>query len=341
MTDATDTVTVTWIHPSVRDRVITHLMTNEAARRSFLVHAEVDGLMLALSDEGGAEGDRRLPFLRDDDDWAAITERFGGLPGEAWDRESARLLSLLERISQLATDEDTEPATRGHLKEIITAALERLRNHWDRNHTDIQTSSLRAFYRASTSIAPPARGPDLRQVWERAINRIRAFNGPGSPDDLEVIGAGSNWHSLASTLSQFDPRWLAYFVFPDAYEAEASLLIDKIDAAVVAFGEPEITDEDDPEEFEDSPPDTDWIPEAEALLDELAQWFPSLQDRCKSLAARASNLNGTWASYSERHESLLEPEDEDRWWRDDPDYDEFAEDERTEVFDIEEFFSDL
>jgi len=52
-----------WMHPSWRDLVIEHLVTNTAARRSFLRRCGVNGIMLALSGSGGKEGKRNLPLL--------------------------------------------------------------------------------------------------------------------------------------------------------------------------------------------------------------------------------------------------------------------------------------
>ena len=48
--------TVTWVHPSWRDLVIDELAADPAARRSFLRHCSLDGLLLALSHAGGLDG---------------------------------------------------------------------------------------------------------------------------------------------------------------------------------------------------------------------------------------------------------------------------------------------
>jgi hypothetical protein len=64
-----------WVHPSVRDLVIDHLMTDAASRQTFLGRAGIDGVMLALSSEGGATGERLFPLLQNEGDWRLVKER--------------------------------------------------------------------------------------------------------------------------------------------------------------------------------------------------------------------------------------------------------------------------
>ena len=57
-----------WVHPSWRDLVINELREDTAARRRFLDACALHGTMLALSQQGGIAGERRLPLLVSDSD---------------------------------------------------------------------------------------------------------------------------------------------------------------------------------------------------------------------------------------------------------------------------------
>jgi hypothetical protein len=70
---------VTWVHPSWRDLVIDQLSDDKGERETFLRRSALDGLLLALSTAGGAEGERLLPLMREDRDWDAIADRLAQL----------------------------------------------------------------------------------------------------------------------------------------------------------------------------------------------------------------------------------------------------------------------
>ena len=58
-------LTVQWIHPSYRDLVIDELSQDQSLRLRFLQMANLEGIKLALSQAGGAKGERHLPLLKD------------------------------------------------------------------------------------------------------------------------------------------------------------------------------------------------------------------------------------------------------------------------------------
>src|SRR5207248_11100750 len=70
---------VTWVHPSWRDLVIEQLGADQGKRETFLRNSSLDGLLLAVSTAGGAEGARELPLIRGDSDWDALADRLAEL----------------------------------------------------------------------------------------------------------------------------------------------------------------------------------------------------------------------------------------------------------------------
>ncbi|HXC36389.1 MAG TPA: hypothetical protein VNV43_10975 [Candidatus Acidoferrales bacterium] len=66
---------IDWIHPSCRDLSIEELAENSDDRHRFLTNCSENGLLLATSIGGGAEGLRHLPLLQTDNDWGLFTTR--------------------------------------------------------------------------------------------------------------------------------------------------------------------------------------------------------------------------------------------------------------------------
>jgi hypothetical protein len=64
-----------WIHPSYRDLVIDELTVDPELRTQFLRRASLEGVKLAISDTGGQEGLRRLPFMVSAESWEVLEER--------------------------------------------------------------------------------------------------------------------------------------------------------------------------------------------------------------------------------------------------------------------------
>jgi hypothetical protein len=64
-----------WIHPSYRDLVIDELAADPELRTQFLRSASLEGVKLAVSDTGGQEGLRRLPFMLSAESWDVLEER--------------------------------------------------------------------------------------------------------------------------------------------------------------------------------------------------------------------------------------------------------------------------
>ncbi len=86
---------VTWVHPSWRDLVIDRLAADQAGRQAFLETCSLEGVLLAVSVEGGVSGERTFPLLVSDADWDALLGHIGVLVRELGDADRLRLVSQL------------------------------------------------------------------------------------------------------------------------------------------------------------------------------------------------------------------------------------------------------
>jgi hypothetical protein len=292
-----------WVHPSVRDLVIEHLRADAAARRRFLGHARIDGVMLALSSEGGARGDRRFPLLEGPEDWTEISSRVVELVKAGEPNQNARLMALLSNTSRLAGAEEAA-AQAGHLLDLTQAGLVALGEHPAAAEA-LSVATLRSFYNASSNLLPPVAGPDVRPIWEELVARVRAsLEGPVE----EFVGECEQWLDLTGLLRSFEPRWAIGLAFPEAYENDLQAIVARLEAAEEMLGRPEVEDEDELDEYADPPPDVDWVITALEILSEIRAVAPELDEHCEGVAQGLEERSSEWESYAEGHRAYSEPE---------------------------------
>lgn len=319
-----------WVHPSVRDMVIDHLMGDVAARRGFLRATGLDGIMLALSSEGGAAGDRLFPLLVDEEDWRAVTDRLNELPATLSDFDMGRLAALLADISRLAlSDEGADHSTE--LRELAVIGLEATRQHWNDRGDPLGIYELRSFYGASANLLPPVPGPDLTASWKASVDLVESGI---SSDIKDLVDAADSWFDLAELMRLYEPRWLTGLHFPESHRPLLEAVLERIDEEQESVEGPEIEQEEDPSEYSEPPPDLEWMVTAESVVAVIERNEPELAEKCELLPAQLDEGRYEWQEYSERHEAYAnpEPDEDDRYGR-------FAE--SGEVFDIAEFFADL
>jgi hypothetical protein len=119
-----------WVHPSWRDLVIDELREHAMARRRFLAACGVDGVVLALSQQGGPEGERSLPLLVNDADWDLLADHAAGLLRELEDQGLARVLIALRDLlaSRIKHAQKREALS---LAEYVLSAI---RRSWSEHH---------------------------------------------------------------------------------------------------------------------------------------------------------------------------------------------------------------
>jgi hypothetical protein len=222
-------VAVKWVHPSWRDLVIEDLAVDAARRRRFLARCRLDGLLVAASRAGGAEGVRSLPLLVDDADWDTATGRMWELIPILEAPELARLLwSLGEAI-----DAAKPPRQRAEAQSLSRTALELSVRRFEGG--PVSVSLLAPWFEVAARLDHPPAPPALETTWAELL--------PAPPLELESVEELERideWLRLAQLLERHMPEQLARFGYPDRYEA---VFKNVVVAAHVFGARPEATDE--------------------------------------------------------------------------------------------------
>jgi hypothetical protein len=207
--------TVTWVHPSWRDLVIDDLAFDPAARRAFLERCSLDGLLLALSQGGGATGRRSLPLLVADADWDAAAERIHELVPELDTAGSTRLLASLE-AAVFAAD---GPAA-DELLALATTTLERMSACWRRGVALPDAQLLERWLELAGRMPEPPSTLDLGQVWQRAAPP------EGPVETAHAAERLAGWLRIGDALERREPGVLGRLDFPRAYASQLYALLD-------------------------------------------------------------------------------------------------------------------
>lgn len=196
---------ITWVHPSWRDLVITEVSADEETRRRFLERCELEGLLLALSIGGGASGERAFPLLHGDADWDAAGARVARLIPRL---DVAAAIRLLEALAAALTAAVPYQVS-GEAHALARLALERLAAKWDDARAPVSAAALEAWFALAAGVfdSPPA--PRLGPSWIDLL--------PTEPVDLASrrdLVRFDEWLGLAGVLASFAPEELERFGFP-------------------------------------------------------------------------------------------------------------------------------
>lgn len=183
-----------WVHPSWRDLVIEQLATDAPARQRFLSAAGIDGVTLALSQEGGAAGERQLPLLQDDPDWDRLGDRLHRLLPGLEAPELARLLFALD-AAVLGT---SDPRQQLECRSLATHLLDATRRMWARADRSLPAFLLDAWYRLRDRVPDVTQTPGLVTTWAELHPGAAALE---HPDRAELIRA-DDWLALAQVLRE-------------------------------------------------------------------------------------------------------------------------------------------
>ena len=183
---------VTWVHPSWRDLVIESLAADPVARRRFLSCCGVDGAALALSEHGGAAGERGRPLLREDADWDALADGLYQLCADIDEAEAVRLLGVLE-----AAGEDPE----------VLALARLVINRLGWAGKAVSVDAICAWTRLAVRLDPRPDPPAVAMTWLE----LEPHCVPATPDELERF---ADWLRLAEVLNEHDDELLRRLGFP-------------------------------------------------------------------------------------------------------------------------------
>ena len=309
-----NTIVLSWVHPSYRDLVIEELSSDTAFRQGFLRTCSASGLKLAVSEAGGAAGNRRLPLMVDADDWTTLQQRAVDLiRDDASTEESCDMLTSIAAVIESADDDQT----RQRLVSVLTAACETAREKWDAESTPLTGTQLLAYGDASTRLATLSKMPDLRASWDDGDCCLHGELHREPPDILNANRL-EEWIDLVMAIHKTEPRFIAMRKFPVDYEEKILELLAQIENECAA------EDYDYPEDMQ---------AEAERM-NSLAKVADGLSEFRGKHVEQANDLhNRLLVAASELHERATELEDAE------PDYDD--EGFRSAGFDIAALFSDL
>jgi hypothetical protein len=199
---------VTWIHPSWRDVVIEDLAERPRARRRFLGRCELPGAVLALSLAGGPTGERRLPFIRDDRDWDALSDAVHRLARTLDDDGVAALLHALRDASAAGAGEEV----RAELDAIAELALATLRRRWGAERQPLDVTALEAWWSLRKAIRAGVEAPDVELTWKALAPRSQIRLADAR--DVERLQA---WLHLVEVLVAHDAAELPRRGWPSDY----------------------------------------------------------------------------------------------------------------------------
>jgi hypothetical protein len=208
-----------WVHPSWRDLVIGELRDDTAARRRFISACGIYGVTLALSQEGGATGERSLPLLTGDGDWDALGDRIAELLRELDDHDTGRLLLALADALN-ARLEAAQRAEAEGLAQYVLGAISRL---WRKRCRPIPVFLLEAWYAAGAWSVDSAEPPPIRVTWKELEPSRSLLVGGLTARDLQEL---DDWLALAQLLAIHDPGVLERLGFHEQQRLLAHLAVE-------------------------------------------------------------------------------------------------------------------
>jgi hypothetical protein len=219
-----------WVHPSWRDLVIGELRDDAEAKRAFLSACGIYGVLLALSHEGGASGERSLPFLIADSDWDALGDRLGELLREFDEHDVGRLLLALGD----ALSAQLEPSQHAETECLARYVLAAISRSWHKQVRPLPVFLLEAWYAANASLVEPAEPPPLRVTWKDLEPSRSMLVGGITARDLQRL---DDWLTLAQILAVHDPGALQRQEF---YEPKQQLLLAHLAIEIGEVADPDL-----------------------------------------------------------------------------------------------------
>jgi len=308
---------INWTHPSYKDLVIDELITDSNLHIQFMQAMPLEGIKLAISDTGGAAGNRRLPLMISELSWRLLFERCVELSKELVPNDAADLLRFLTNAASSAhSQEDTQ-----RLVNILEHVCEGCRIKWNETAVALTGYELLAYCEASSLVSPLPPMPQLNATWGDIVGVLeRVLEGYDDADRLEPDSI-ETWAEIVKVIQENEPRFLNQVGFPTKY---GSIFTNLNDIVTTELSSRDIFDT--PEELN-----------YEAYrLRSLAEPFKRLSS---SSPVDAYSLKKTSDEIEEVAESLEQEASEMQGHE--PDYDSDSDYGAGDSFDVEALFSDL
>jgi hypothetical protein len=307
---------IDWMHPSYRDLVIDELARNGALRRRFLRSAGLEGVRLALSVSGGAEGSRRFPLMVAAADWEIVAERCNALISD--ERLVQRLLAIVLEAFADASDTQTK-RLRGILQELCKRATDT----WNSAAGPLSAADIKTFHQASLLVSPLPPMPDFTATWQALLSRLEERLKDTEPIVLD-FKAVSELVSATDLIAKTEPRFLVQHDFPEALSETHEGLLKRI------YSEVGTPFRDDSEELDREAGEAGNLKWALRDLSSLTDAHSEATDRtAAALEAHAESC---------REQSKIHAEDSREPYEEDARYRTSADDDS---FDVIALFADL
>jgi len=222
---------VDWMHPSYRDLVIDELARDGCLQQSFLSSTGLGGIKLAISDTGGASGDRRLPLMNSPESWDVLQVRSEHVAETGTANQIAELISTLDSASK-ATEDAT---TCAKFREILSTVCLRACRRWNGSGEALEPNVLSTYVAATAGLRPLPPIPDIWPSWicaEGSLRRELERTSDGRLWDHEPF---TEWLDLALAANSAEPRFLRQIRFPqrniDDIGRVLERIIDKVERA--------------------------------------------------------------------------------------------------------------
>jgi hypothetical protein len=311
-----DVTQIEWIHPSYRDLVIEELSTQSSFRERFLEKAGLRGIKLAISDTGGASGNRKFPLIRSDEDWELFRSRCMSLVAQTDNEETTELLDVLSRAREVAGSE-----TKDRVAAILSGVCGVIKEKWDEG-SRFSVTALKSFCRGSIVASILAPLPKLDQCWQRCLSDLVNSLDSDSLVLLENPENLLNWVDLVETILANEPRFLERIRFQQITTELAREICRQIASEINA----DIEDD----AITDTAANASVVSEQMEKLIELARLDrKDWQDVLDQLARRARVLEAR-SEELELARQEQEPDEDDSW-----------EDEVSLEINVEDLFRDL
>jgi hypothetical protein len=213
--------TADWIHPSYRDLVIDELVLDPELRTQFLRRASLEGVKLAISDTGGREGLRRLPFMVSAENWEILEERSLAIV-----RDLDQDRDLLEVFSSAATRSNSTDLGR-RWEKLLTAVCRAVKEKWDATAKRLDVADLAAFRTAYSAINSDLEFPGLLGTWlllGQEFNENLAAHPTFDEFDFRTF---EQLTKFAERAEECIPGFLNRHGFPDQFESAVGRMLEK------------------------------------------------------------------------------------------------------------------
>jgi hypothetical protein len=200
-----------WVHPSWRDLVIGELRGSASARQRFLTACGIYGVLLALSQEGGAAGERSLPLLMSDSDWDTLGDRVSELLRELEHQDLARLLLALDD----ALNAELEPAQHAEVESLAQYVLGAIRRSWEKQGRPLPVFALEAWFTVRRSMREAVASPAIGRTWTELHPTPSLLTGDITAQELQAL---DEWLALAQVLARNERATLNRLGFYDRDE---------------------------------------------------------------------------------------------------------------------------